>query len=87
MQLKFVKDISGFIAEIAILFGSGWIGITIAGRMKGFHFWARAAVCVILILGISVIALFMAGNMLHYIASRDSHECQVATSIRRYGIE
>ncbi len=74
MQLKFVKDISGFIAEIAIVCGSGWIGITTAGRLKGFHFWARAVVCVVLTLGISVIAFFMAGNMLHYIASRGSGE-------------
>jgi hypothetical protein len=74
LQLKFVKDFSGIIAEMAIVCGSGWVGITVAGRMKGFHFWARAIVCVVLILGIAVIAFFMAGNMLHHLASRGSDE-------------
>ena len=74
LQLKFVKDFSGIVAEMAIVCGSGWAGITVAGRMKGFPFWARAIVCVVLILGIAVIALFMAGNMLHHLSSRGSDE-------------
>ena len=74
LQLKFVKDMSGFVAMLAIVYGSGWVGITVASRMKGFHFWARAIVCVVLILGIAVIAFFMADNMRHYIASRGNDE-------------
>jgi hypothetical protein len=74
LHLKFVKDMSGFGAMLGIIYGSGWVGITVASRMKGFHFWSRAIVCVVLILGIAVIAFFMADNMRHYLESSGSDE-------------